>query len=162
MERQIITRAEAKGRVLMVGHNMRHWHAARQAKAFIAQGKLGQIISTEIHFSADTGMRLPVDSWRLKPDHCPMLPVMQLAIHGFDLVHFLVGYIVETTAYARSFLTNSEVVDSVTASFRLEDGSLGTMTSNYCTPELFFPTRRNFVRNSKFFTVPPRQMRNLL
>ncbi len=133
----MISKAEARGQVLMVGHNMRFWQSARTAKTWISEGKLGQIISSEIHFSSATGMQLPVNSWRRKPDLCPLLPVTQLAIHAFDLVQYLLGYIEEVTTYARSALTRDDVVDSACAIFRMEGGALGTMTSNYCSPELF-------------------------
>ncbi|MEM8485899.1 MAG: Gfo/Idh/MocA family oxidoreductase [Bacteroidota bacterium] len=133
----MISKAEAKGRVLMVGHNMRFWKTARKARACLESGELGQVISTEIHFSAPTGMRLPVDSWRRKPDLVPILPVTQLAIHAFDLVHYLLGYIEEVTAYAQSAITRDDLVDSSCAIFRVSGGSLGTMISNYCTQELF-------------------------
>ena len=134
---EMISKAEAKGRVLAIGHNMRYWQTARKAKDMLAAGKLGQVISTEIHFSAPTGMQLPVDSWRRKADLCPLLPVTQLAVHAFDLVHFLLGYIEEVSTYARSALTNDEVIDSVSSIFKVNGGILGTMVSNYCTPELF-------------------------
>ena len=134
---EMISKAESKGHILMVGHNMRFWQTARKAKAWISNGRLGQTISTEIHFSSATGMRLPVDSWRRKPELCQLLPVTQLAIHAFDLVQYLLGSIEEVTTYSRSALTRDDVIDSACAIFRLEDGSLGTMVSNYCSPELF-------------------------
>lgn len=134
---EMISKAEAKGSILMVGHNMRFWKTAQHAKEIITAGGLGQIISVEIHFSAPTGMHLPVDSWRRKVDLCPLVPVTQLAIHAFDLVHFLLGYIEEVTTYTRSALTQDEVIDSASAILRIEGGALGTMISNYCTPERF-------------------------
>ncbi len=134
---EMISKAEAKGRVLMVGHNMRFWSTARMAKTWMLEGRLGQMISAEIHFSAATGLRMPLDSWRRKPELCPILPVTQLAIHAFDLIQYLVGYIEEVTTYTHSALTHDEVVDSVSAIFKMENGALGTMISNYCSPELF-------------------------
>ena len=129
--------AESKGLVLMIGHNMRFSYAARKAKEWIQAGRLGDIVSTEIHFSSDSAFGLHEDSWRNQPDLCPLLPVMQLAVHAFDLIHYLVGRIEEVTAVARSVVTRPGVVDSVASSFRLEGGGLGTMVSNYCTPLLF-------------------------
>ena len=134
---EMISRAEAKGLVLMVGHNMRFWPGARRAKEYLADGMLGQLISVELHFSSPTGIHLPVDSWRRKPELCALPPVTQLAIHGFDLVHYLVGYIDTVTTHTRSAITRDEVVDSASAMFKMEDGALGVMVSNYCTPELF-------------------------
>ena len=133
----MVEQAEAKGLVLMVGHNMRYSKAARKAKQWIKAGRLGKIVSTEIHFSSDSGLRLNEDAWRNRPDLCPLLPVMQLAVHAFDLIHYLVGRIEEVVTHTRSFASKPGVVDNAVAIYRLEDGTLGTMVSNYCTPVLF-------------------------
>ena len=133
----MIELAESRGLVLMVGHNMRFSHAARKARAYIEEGKLGEIVSTELHFSSDSGRYLAHEAWRNQPELCPLLPVMQLAVHGFDLIHYLVGRIEEVTTLTRSFKSIPGVVDNVSACYRLEDGSLGTMVSNYCSPTLF-------------------------
>ena len=133
----MIESAEAKGLVLMVGHNMRFSNAARKAKAFIDEGRLGDIVTTEIHFSSDSGRYLSEEAWRNQPELCPLLPVMQLAVHAFDLIHYLAGRIEDVITLSRSFMSKPGVVDNVTACYRLEDGSLGTMVSNYCSPTLF-------------------------
>ena len=133
----MIEKAESKGLVLMVGHNMRFSYAARKAESYIKERRIGEIVSTEIHFSSDTGLFLNEEAWRNQPELCPLLPVMQLAAHGFDLIHYLVGRIEEVTTISRSFASKPGVIDSVAACYRLEDGTLGTMVSNYCTPHLF-------------------------
>lgn len=129
----VVHAAERAGQVLMVGHNMRYSRSVREARQVLASGRLGEIVTCELHFSADNTHRLPPDAWRLRPDDCPMMPVMQLGIHGVDLLHHLIGRIDEVTAYARSVTTPVEVVDSVSALFRTENGVLGTLVSNYCT-----------------------------
>ncbi len=133
----MIETAEAKGLVLMVGHNMRFSNAATKAKSYIEEGRLGEIVSTEIHFSSDSIRHLDDESWRNQPELCPLLPVMQLAVHGFELIHYLAGRIEEVTTMSRSFLSKPGVIDSVAACYQLENGALGTMVSNYCTPVLF-------------------------
>ena len=133
----MVEAAEAADRILMVGHNMRFGGAIRWAKSLIDAGRLGEIVSVEVHFSSDTALRLPQDSWRLHPERCPLLPMMQLGIHGVDLVHYLVGAITSVYTQARGVTTPEGVVDSVVASFELERGALGTLVSNYCTPVQF-------------------------
>lgn len=133
----MVEAAEASDRILMVGHNMRFGKAIRWAKTLIDEGRLGEIVSVEVHFSSDTGLRLPEASWRLRPDQCPLLPMMQLGIHGVDLVHYLVGGIESVYTQARGVRTPDGVVDNVVASFDLAGGALGTLVSNYCTPVLF-------------------------
>ena len=52
-------------------------------------------------------------------------------------MHYLIGFIDEVTTYTRSALTNDDVIDSSSAILRLDNGVLGSMISNYCSPELF-------------------------
>lgn len=132
--RAMVEAAEASGRTLMVGHNMRFGAAMRWGHGVIASGRLGRVVSVEVHFASDTGLRLPEASWRLRPEECPLLPMMQLGIHGVDLIHYLVGPIRSVFARARAVTTTGGVVDNVVAAFEMADGVLGTMVSNYCTP----------------------------
>lgn len=133
----MIEAAHAAGRILMVGHNMRFGRATQLAHRTLAAGRLGEIVSVEIHFSADNSKRLAQDAWRLRPDQCPLLPVMQLGIHAIDLVHDLVGVVEEVYALTRSVTTEPGVIDSVSATLRLASGPTGTLVSNYCTPAFF-------------------------
>ncbi|GAB5535888.1 MAG: hypothetical protein Rubg2KO_21370 [Rubricoccaceae bacterium] len=133
----MVEAAEAADRILMVGHNMRFGEAIRWAKRQLDAGRLGEIVSVELHFSSDTALRLPQDSWRLHPERCPLLPMMQLGVHGVDLVHYLVGAIASVYTQARGVTTPPGVVDNVVSSFELADGTLGTLVSNYCTPVQF-------------------------
>ena len=133
----MIEAAQAAGRMLMVGHNMRYGRSTRAARRLIAEGRLGQIVSFDVHFSADNTRRLPPDAWRMQPDQCPLLPVMQLGIHAIDLVHYLIGPVEEVFAVTRSVTTEPGVIDSVGATLRLAAGPVGTLVSNYCTPVFF-------------------------
>ena len=133
----MIDAAQAAGRILMVGHNMRFGRTTRRAQQALAEGRLGEIVSFDIHFSADNTRRLPHDAWRLDPQRCPLLPVMQLGIHAIDLIHCLIGSVEDVYAVARSVTTPPGVVDSVGATLRLASGPVGTLVSNYCTPAFF-------------------------
>ncbi len=135
--RAMIEAAEKAGCVLMVGHNMRRGRAARLARRMIGEGRLGRIVSIDMHFSADNMQRLAPETWRLHPDQCPLLPMMQLGIHAIDLVHYLAGPVDEVAAHTRAVFGRQGVVDSVTATFRTEQGPLGTLVSNYCSPITF-------------------------
>ena len=131
--RAMIEAADAAGRLLAVGHNMRFSRSARLAQQQVADGHLGEVVTVEIHFSGDNTRHMAADAWRLQPDQCPLLPVMQLGIHALDLVQFVVSPITTVHALARSVTTSPGVVDSVAATFGTEAGVTGTMVSNYCT-----------------------------
>ena len=129
--------AERAGRTLMIGHNMRFGEAMRWGRQLLDAGRLGEVVSVEFHFSSDRALGLPADSWRLRLDQCPLLPMMQLGIHAVDLIHYLVGPIASVFAQARAVTTSAGVVDNVVAAFTLAGGELGTLVSNYCSPVEF-------------------------
>jgi len=129
--------AEVRDRILMVGHNIRRGRAARQAKALLDDGAIGEVVSVEIHYSADNVQKGAAGGWRSDPERCPMLPMLQLGLHAIDLVHYLLAPTRRVTAHTRSVLTPPGVVDNVTATLLLENGIAGTAISNYCTPDLF-------------------------
>lgn len=133
----MVDAAHQAGRILMVGHNIRWGRAARTAKAWLDGGKLGEVVSVEIHYSADNVQKGTHVGWRSNPDLCPLLPMMQLGIHAVDLVHYLLGPINHVYAHSRSVLTVGGVVDNVTATYTLASGVVGTAISNYCTPDRF-------------------------
>ena len=136
----IIRASERAGRRLMVGHNMRFGRAPERARQFVREGRLGEVVTVELHFSADNTRRMDPSTWRMNPSECPLLPVMQLGIHGIDLVHFFLAPIVEVHAFARSLTVPDGVVDSVSASMMLESGVTGTLVSNYCS-QIHFEVR---------------------
>lgn len=129
--------AERAGRILMVGHNMRRNRAPRKTRRLLDEERLGDIVSVEAHFSTDSAAQLDSDAWRLRPDQCPLLPVMQLGIHAIDLIHYFFSPIDEVYTFTRSVTTPPEVVDSVSAVFRTQEGVQGTLISNYCTQSTF-------------------------
>lgn len=133
----MVDAADRAGRLLMVGHNMRRNRASRKTRRLLDEGRLGDVVSVEAHFSTDSAGRLADDAWRLRPDQCPLLPVMQLGIHAIDLIHYFFGPIEEVHALTRSVTTPPEVVDSVVAAFRTAGGIQGTLISNYCTQVTF-------------------------
>lgn len=135
--RAIIEAAEDADRLLMIGHDMRRSREARQTKRILQEGILGKIISMEIHFSTDTAMHLDEGSWRLQSEGSSLLPMTQLGIHGIDLVQYFFEPMSSVYAEARSVKMPPEVVDSVAATFRTQDGVHGTLISNYCSDITF-------------------------
>jgi predicted dehydrogenase len=135
--RVMIEAAEAADRVLMVGHDMRRSRGARATRRLLREGKLGDIVSFEIHFSTDSARRIDDASWRLRPDQCPLLPMMQLGIHGVDLVQYFFEPIERVYASTRSVMTAPQVVDSVVATVQTRDQVHGTLVSNYSSRVTF-------------------------
>lgn len=133
----IVRAAEKAGRLLMVGHHMRRAPSAKLAAEMIADGRLGDVAGVEIHFSADNTHRMSPDAWRLRPEMCPLLPVMQLGIHAIDLLHAWFGGVSAVTSRARSITTQPGVYDAVSGLIELQSGIAATIVSNYNTQVLF-------------------------
>lgn len=135
--RAMVETAEAAGRILMVGHNIRYGRAAREARARIERGDIGELVSLELHYSADNVQKGTHEGWRFQPGACPLLPMMQLGIHAIDVAHVLAGPVREVMALSRSVLAPPGVDDNVTGLLVFKSGIVGTAVSNYCTPDLF-------------------------
>ncbi len=134
---EIVDAGHTAGKLLMVGHHMRRTQTARIAEEIIREGRLGEIANVEVHFSADNTQRMPKDAWRLRPDECPLMPVMQLGIHAIDTLHAWFGGVRSVTTRGRSVTTDEGVVDVVTGMLEMENGVDATFVSNYCTQVLF-------------------------
>lgn len=129
--------AREAGVKFVVGHNMRYSRAYWRMKELVDENKLGDVISTEIHFSADNTRRMAKSAWRLRPDLCPLMPVMQLGIHGIDLVQSILGPVEEVSALGGSYTVEPGIVDGLVGAMRFANGRLGTIVSNYCTQVAF-------------------------
>ncbi|NND70055.1 MAG: Gfo/Idh/MocA family oxidoreductase [Rhodothermales bacterium] len=157
---KMIDAAESRGKVLMVGHHMRFNRASRKAKELLDGGTLGEIVSIELHYSANNTPHYSKYSWRLQPEYCPLLPVTQLAIHGIDVIHYLFSQIETVTATARSVTVDAPVYDSVSALMQTRSGIAVTLTSNYCSPVLFeiriATTTRNLIYRPHLVELTPK------
>ena len=133
----MIEAAERARRILMVGHNIRFGRAARTAKQWLEEGRIGEVVSAEIHYSANNVQKGTHEGWRFQPGQCPLLPMMQLGIHAVDLVHYLLGPVEHVTARTHSVLTAPGIIDHVAGLLTVAGGVSATVVSNYCTPDLF-------------------------
>jgi predicted dehydrogenase len=147
----MIEAAARAGRKLIVGHNMRFSRTTPVVRRLIESGELGEVVTVEIHYSADNTQRMSHDAWRFNPDECPLLPVMQLGIHGIDVIQHVVAPLDEVFAYSNSVTVRPEVVDSLVAAVTFENGARGTIVSNYCT-QVAFQYLIAGTKGSVFFT----------
>jgi predicted dehydrogenase len=85
----------AGGVVLMVGHAFRRLGAARQARALVDEGRLGEVVLAEANFSLPG--KLPPHAWRAQRVRNPGGPIMQLGIHHADTLAYLLGPVARTT-----------------------------------------------------------------
>ena len=60
-------------------------------KEHLDDGSLGKLAFIEANFSNERALELTPDTWRWYRDRAPGGPLSQLAIHMFDILHYLGG-----------------------------------------------------------------------
>jgi predicted dehydrogenase len=128
-------RACDRGRVrLMVGHSSRYHAGPRTLKALLESGRLGQLAMVEAHTSHSGGTRLTPDQWRWHRQEAPGGPLMQLAVHTFDTLHYLLGPTRRVTAVSDDSLLPSEIEDVFLTLLEFDSGLLAYVGTNYVSP----------------------------
>ena len=83
------------GVTVTVGHSARLMAGIRMIKQRIDAGELGTVAFIEANFSNERALELTPQTWRWYKDRAPGGPLSQLAIHHFDVVHYLGGAMFE-------------------------------------------------------------------
>jgi predicted dehydrogenase len=126
------------GITVTVGHSARLMAGLRQIRAAIDSGELGQIAFIEANFSNNRGLELTPKVWRWYRDKAPGGPLSQLAIHQFDVLHYLGGEIVEASAMASKLSpVGAEVDDQSMTLLKFADGKVGYVGSCWTSPGIF-------------------------
>ncbi len=123
------------GVVLMVGHAFRRLGAARQARAQLDLGRLGDVVLAEANFSLPG--KLPPHVWRAQRVRNPGGPLMQLGIHHADTLSYLLGPVARTTGRFARVHTRAEIDDVGVATLEFASGALGVLTGSYVSPHTF-------------------------
>ena len=104
----------------------------------IEAGELGRVGFMEANFSNERALELTPKTWRWYKDHAPGGPLSQLAIHQFDILHYLGGEIVEANSIASKLSpVGAEVDDQSMTVLRFADGKIGYVGSSWTSPGVF-------------------------
>ncbi|MGC0774119.1 MAG: Gfo/Idh/MocA family oxidoreductase [Candidatus Acidiferrum sp.] len=126
------------GITVTVGHSARLMGGLRQIRAAIDSGELGRIAFIEANFSNNRGLELTPKMWRWYKDKAPGGPLSQLAIHQFDVLHYLGGEIVEASAMASKLSpAGAEVDDQSMTLLKFADGKVGYVGACWTSPGIF-------------------------
>ncbi len=126
------------GVVLMVGHNDRRRAEVREAKRLIEEGKIGQPVLFEGHFSHMGGWGLTAAEWRAQRDRCPVVALMMLGVHAIDSMIYLLGPATVVKAFHRHAAMPVDNEDVAVQIFELEGGALGYVGDSYCSPHTHY------------------------
>lgn len=128
---------QATGRPFAVGHSARRLAGSRVMKAWIEDGRLGDVSLAEANFSNERGLELTADTWRYFADRSPGGTMIQLGVHHADNLEYLLGPVTSVTAHARRLHTKAEVPDAVMAILEFASGALGSIACGWASPGVY-------------------------
>jgi predicted dehydrogenase len=121
-----------------VGHSARLMAGLRKIREAIDSGELGRVAFIEANFSNNRALELTPKAWRWYKDRAPGGPLSQLAIHHFDVLHFLGGEVVEASSMASKLSpVGAEVDDQSMTLLKFADGKVGYVGSCWTSPGVF-------------------------
>lgn len=126
------------GVTVTVGHSARLMAGIRIIKERIERGELGRVAFMEANFSNERALELTPQTWRWYKDRAPGGPLSQLAIHQFDVLHYLGGEIAEVSSTASKLSpVGAEVDDQSMTVLKFADGKMGYVGSCWTSPGIF-------------------------
>ena len=121
-----------------VGHSARLMAGVREIKQRIDAGELGRVAFMEANFSNERALELTPKTWRWYRDKAPGGPLSQLAIHQFDVLHYLGGEIDAVSSMASKLSpVGAEVDDQSMTLLKFADGKVGYVGSCWTSPGVF-------------------------
>jgi predicted dehydrogenase len=135
---QIAALEKEHGITVTVGHSARLMAGVRKIREAIDSGELGRVAFLEANFSNERALELTPSMWRWYKDRAPGGPLSQLAIHQFDLLHYLGGEIEEVGSLASKLSpVGAEVDDQSMTLLKFADGKVGYVGSCWTSPGVF-------------------------
>ena len=125
--------------IMIVGHSARLLSGIKIIKEAINNGKLGKLSFLESNFSNERALTLTPDTWRWYKDRAPGGPLSQLAIHQFDVLHYLGGEVGAVSSIASKLSpVGAEVDDQSMTTIKFKNGALGYVGSCWTSPGVFY------------------------
>ena len=135
---QIAALEKQYGITVTVGHSARLMAGVRRIREAIDSGELGRVAFLEANFSNERALELTPNMWRWYKGRAPGGPLSQLAIHQFDLLHYLGGEIEEVGSMASKLSpVGAEVDDQSMTLLKFADGKVGYVGSCWTSPGVF-------------------------
>ncbi len=135
---EIAALCEKYGVTVTVGHSARLMGGIQQIRKAIDAGELGRVGFMEANFSNERALELTPQTWRWYKDRAPGGPLSQLAIHMFDVVHFLGGEITSASSIASKLSpVGAEVDDQSMTLLKFADGTVAYVGSCWTSPGIF-------------------------
>ena len=122
------------GVTFAVGQSARLLGASRKMKELVDQQDIGKVVLVEANYSNERALELTPDKWRYFAANSPGGPLIQLLVHHFDTVQYILGPITEVQAYKRRLYTQAEVDDVAVVIAQFENGYVGSFGGSWSSP----------------------------
>ena len=108
---EMVKAADESGKLLMVGQVCRYAPGFVKAKSLVEKGVIGELYFVESEYAHDYLGREGVDGWRADKDR---EPIIGGACHAIDLLRWIAGDPIETSAYSNHKMLKSWPVNDTT------------------------------------------------
>ena len=149
---EMVRKADEMGKLLMVGQVCRCAPGFVKARELVEEGAIGELYYVESEYAHDYTNIKGTDNWRVDPDR---EPIIGGACHAIDLLRWIAGDPVETTAYSNhKVLTDWPVDDTTIAIFRFPNQVIGKVFTsigckrNYTMRTVLYGTKGTIIVNN--------------
>ena len=120
---EMIKAADETGKLLMVGQVCRYAPSFIKAKELVENGVIGELTFVESEYAHDYVNTRGTDDWRVTKER---EPIIGGACHAIDLLRWIAGDPVETTAYSNhKMLKDWPINDTTVAIFKFPNDVIG-------------------------------------
>lgn len=128
----------AHGVTVTVGHSARLLGGVREIRRRMDAGELGRVGFIEVNFSNERALELTPQTWRWYRHRAPGGPLSQLAIHMFDIVHYLGGEVEAASSIASKLSpVGAEVDDQSMTTLKLANCGVAYVGTCWTSPGIF-------------------------
>ncbi len=136
--RQVVEACAKAGVTLMVGHSSRRLGGHRVQKAWIEDGRLGDLVMIEGNLSNPMGLDLEEGDWLWHQSESPAGALSQLGVHHMDTLIYLAGPVKRVSSFMSKRFTPGEIPDVTGTMVEFESGVQGYVGSNFASPRWTF------------------------
>lgn len=131
---RMIAAAEAKGRILGIGHERRFEPSMEEIARLVVSGAIGVPMHVEANFSHDLLVGIDPANWRVSPDEGPSVCMTGLGVHLTDLFISMLGPVEAVCAERASRVLGLPTGDIVAVLLRFASGATGFVSAIAATP----------------------------
>ena len=126
---QMIDACQANGVHLQICFLFRFHSCFQQIKNWVAEGRLGHIVHGRVPFLKP--FPVPPGAWRGNPDQGGGGSLMDLGSHGVDLLRYILGEVIQVSAFCNSVVHGYDVEETGMIMMRFENGAQGFVDTSF-------------------------------